>query len=204
MTRSVTALRLLPPRPGPSAAVDLDGGVVEAAARGERWAQAAIVDRYARPIWALVCRMLGGAGRRGAADDITQDALLAVLRSLPRFRPETSARLGAWVMTIAARTAIGELRRRRDVLAPVEIADDDDGDRPDRGAERNAVARAIESAVGDLGPEFRAAFVLRAYHELDYAEIASALGIDIGTVKSRLWRARAQLRAALAEVRDER
>jgi len=194
----VTALRVLPP----SRPVEIERGVVEAAQRGEQWAQAQIVERYARSIWALACRMLGGAAQRQAADDITQDALLAVLRSLPRYRFD-GGRLGAWVMTIAARTTIDELRRRPDIAAQVEIAIDDD-ERPDRSAERRATVRKIEAAVGALAPEYRAAFVLRAYHELEYTEIAEALGIDLGTVKSRLWRARAQLQAALEEVRDDR
>jgi RNA polymerase sigma-70 factor (ECF subfamily) len=193
----VTALRVLPADPR----AELDREVVEAARRGERSAQARVVDRFARPIWALACRMLGSAGRREATDDITQDALLAVLRSLPRYRFE-AGRFSAWVMTIAARTVIDELRRRTDLAPALEIIDDDE--RPDRRSERRATVRAIEDAVGNLPPEYRAAFVLRAYHELEYGEIADALGIDIGTVKSRLWRARAQLQAALAEVRDER
>jgi RNA polymerase sigma-70 factor (ECF subfamily) len=113
-----------------------------------------------------------------------------------------AGRFSAWVMTIAARTVIDELRRRTDLAPALEIIDDDE--RPDRRSERRATVRAIEDAVGNLPPEYRAAFVLRAYHELEYGEIADALGIDIGTVKSRLWRARAQLQAALAEVRDER
>lgn len=52
-------------------------------------------------------------------------------------------------------------------------------------------------------PEFRAVFVLREFHELSYEEIAAALDVDVGTVKSRLSRARAELRVALAEVHDE-
>jgi RNA polymerase sigma-70 factor (ECF subfamily) len=203
MTSTVTALRI-----ARAADAEPDDGTIAAAARGERWAQAAVLDRYAQPVWALVCRVLGRAGRGHLADDISQDALLAVLRSLTRYRPQVPSRFGAWVLTIAARTAITEIRRRRELLpmvAEFEIAADDDstlraGD-PERRAESRAIERAIAIAVDGLPPEFRAAFVLRAYHELEYAEIATALGIDIGTVKSRLWRARAQLQAALDEVR---
>ena len=55
----------------------------------------------------------------------------------------------------------------------------------------------------ELSPELRAAFLLREYHGLEYSEIARSLGIDLGTVKSRLARARAALRERLAEVRRE-
>ena len=177
-------------------------GVVEAAQKGERWAQAQIVEWYARPVWSLVCRVLGRAGRRGAAEDATQEALVAALESLPRFCPARARSLKAWMLTIAARTAVDVLRRQRDVVE-VDEASMPSHDRPDVTAERRALARAIESAVETLSPEIRAAFVLRAYHEFEYAQIAEALGIDLGTVKSRLWRARAALQRSLAEVRRD-
>lgn len=198
MTSTVTALRI-----ARATDAEPDADTVVAAARGERWAQAVVLDRYAQPVWALVCRVLGRAGRGHLAEDISQDALLAVLRSLPRYEPQIPSRFGAWVLTIAARTALSEIRRRRELAPMIEIADDD-APAPDRRAEGRDLERAVSIAVDGLSPEFRAAFVLRAYHELGYAEIAAALGIDIGTVKSRLWRARAQLQAALDEVRHGR
>ena len=63
------------------------------------------------------------------------------------------------------------------------------------------VGRALERAVEELAPPFRAVFLLREVHELDYDEIARALEIDVGTVKSRLSRARSALREALQEVK---
>ncbi len=74
-------------------------------------------------------------------------------------------------------------------------------DRADLVAERRAIATVIAAEIETLSPEMRAAFVLRAHHDLDYAEIAMALDLDVGTVKSRLWRARAALRDRLQEVR---
>ena len=63
--------------------------------------------------------------------------------------------------------------------------------------------RAIDGALAELSPELRAAFLLREYHDLDYVEIAEALAIDLGTVKSRLSRARARLRERLAGERHD-
>jgi RNA polymerase sigma-70 factor (ECF subfamily) len=74
---------------------------------------------------------------------------------------------------------------------------------PDQGAYRRALAVELLRAVEALGPPFRAAFLLREVHGLSYEEIAEALDVDIGTVKSRLSRARAALQQALAEVHDE-
>jgi RNA polymerase sigma-70 factor (ECF subfamily) len=70
----------------------------------------------------------------------------------------------------------------------------------DERTHRRELAAAIEAALRDLSPELRAAFLLREYHGLEYVEIARALAIDLGTVKSRLSRARAGLRQRLAEV----
>jgi RNA polymerase sigma-70 factor (ECF subfamily) len=193
---AVLRLRVQPPSV-------LEPAVVEAARRGETWAQALVVEHHARAVWALVCRILGRAGRRNVAEDVTQDALVAALRSLPRFRADGSASLTRFVLTIAARTAIDALRRHRE-SEPVYEETLQSADRPDRTAERRSLGRAIERAVGRLSPEIRAAFVLRVYHELDYAEIADALGVDLGTVKSRLWRARATLKHLLSEVAHDR
>ena len=194
-------LRLPVPKPA-----ELEPATVEAARRGESWAQALVVERYAKPVWSLVCRVLGRAGRRTWADDATQDALVAALRSLPRFRTEGPTSLTSWVLTIAARTAIDVLRRHRE-LVPVDegasASQTVSEYRPDRSAEQRSLGRAIENAVEQLAPEIRATFVLRAYHELEYAEIAEALAVDLGTVKSRIWRARAALKDLLAEVRRD-
>ena len=76
-------------------------------------------------------------------------------------------------------------------------------ERTDADMHRKQTIAAIEAAIADLSPELRAAFLLREYHDLEYTEIARSLGIELGTVKSRLARARTLLRERLAEVRDE-
>lgn len=189
-----------------SAPRELDPAIVAAARRGEGWACRELVRFHQRPIHALMWRMLGSAGRRGLAEDLTQEAFLRAFRALPRFDPRGAAPLSAWLLRIAARTAIDELRRRRPVMAAlerVELADawlEGGMPRPDEAAQWASTARAIREAVDRLSPEVRAAFVLRAYHELRYPEIAEALEIDLGTVKSRLFRARQALAERLREI----
>jgi RNA polymerase sigma-70 factor (ECF subfamily) len=156
----------------------------------------ALVVRYERRVFALLSRMLGG-GRRAQVEDLAQETFLQVFRGLDGFTANGPARLSTWILTIAARRAIDELRRREPRLLPEDAPA---AARPDDALRRGEIAAAIERAVADLSPEYRAAFLLREYHCLDYAEIAAALAIDPGTVKSRLSRARAALRAALAEV----
>ena len=189
----VVAVLRLPPRSD----AGLPAEVVAAAQRGERSAQGEVVEHFARPVWALVCRILNRAGHRQLAADTTQDALLTVLRSLPRARAENPRALTGFVMTIAARTAVDALRRHRPhASADVDVDVAATEPEPDR---RLHARQALERTVERLAPEIRAAFVLRAFHQLEYSEIAEALGIEVGTVKSRLWRARAALKAVLTE-----
>lgn len=185
---------------------ELPGDALAAAQRGDRWARRALVQTYQGRVHALTWRLLAGAGRRHEqAEDLVQDAFLRVFRALPRFSPVGPARLSTWILSIATRAVVDELRRRRPVEAPLSVVEDElaGGERPDVHSEQRSVGRAIESAVASLSPEVRAAFVLRAYHDLAYAEIAEALEVGVGTVKSRLWRARAALQEHLHEVREE-
>jgi RNA polymerase sigma-70 factor (ECF subfamily) len=184
----------IPPR-------ELDPAIVGAARRGEGWACRELVRFHERPIHALMWRMLGSAGRRQLAEDLTQEAFLRAFRSLPRFDPRGAAPLSSWLLRIAARTAIDELRRRRPTASAIDEVDlADRAARPDEVAQWASTARAVREAVDRLSPEVRAAFVLRAYHELSYPEIADALEIDLGTVKSRLFRARQALAERLREI----
>ena len=195
---SVAALPSLPPAPPPAGRVaELDEVTLRRAQRGDADAGRALVERYQGPVVALIGRMLGGV-RRSAVEDLAQDTFLAVFDALPRFRTDGAARLSTWILTIATRRAIDELRRR----PPAPIAVDDIAparECTDGPTERRQLAAAIDRALADLAPPYRAAFVLRELHGLDYAEVALALGIDLGTVRSRLARARAALRTALAE-----
>jgi RNA polymerase sigma-70 factor (ECF subfamily) len=175
---------------------ELDELTLRRAQRRDPAAWKALVVRYERRVFALLSRMLGG-GRRAQVEDLAQETFLQVFRGLEGFTANGPARLSTWILTIAARRAIDELRRREPRLLPEDAPA---AARPDDALRRGEIAAAIERAVADLSPEYRAAFLLREYHGLDYAEIAAALAIDPGTVKSRLSRARAALRAALAEV----
>lgn len=188
----------------PAAGQELDAGTIAAAKAGQPWAQQAVLARFERPVWTVVCRILGRAGLDGVADDVAQDALLGVLRGLPRLQLDHAAPMSTWVLTIAARAALSELRRTRPSTEPLEDCELVGEDRPDRGAEQRSTVAAIVDAVELLSPEIRATFVLRAYHELAYPEIAEILGVDVGTVKSRLWRARASLQRRLPEVQRDR
>jgi RNA polymerase sigma-70 factor (ECF subfamily) len=178
---------------------EIDERTLARAARSDSAACRTFVETYERAVFALLGRMLGPAGLDATVPDVAQETFVRAFAALRTFRPDGSARVSTWVLTIATRLAIDELRRRRPVVSldhAAEVADPRGADDPSR---ERRLARAVERAAAALSSEQRAAFVLRAYHDLEYTEIARALGIDVGTAKSRVSRARAVLQAALAE-----
>jgi len=132
------------------------------------------------------------------AQDAVQDALLRAIRYFSGFRG-TSGR--AWLLAIVRNTC--RTRRRRDWLRTgVEFDESqhgeaDPGDAPERSAERGATGAAIEHALAGLAEPLREVVVLREVEGLSYKEIAAVMNVPIGTVMSRLARARAQLEQAL-------
>jgi RNA polymerase sigma-70 factor (ECF subfamily) len=179
---------------------ELDQLAIRRAANGDDRAARELVDQYQHRVFGLISRMLWRHGR-ATIEDIAQDTFLRVFQNLRKFEVDGPAKLSTWILTIAARRSIDELRRLRPV--PTDDIRGTSTDRTDADVHRKQLVAAIEAALADLSPELRAAFLLREYHGLEYTEIARSLGIELGTVKSRLARARTLLRERLAEVRDE-
>lgn len=138
-----------------------------------------------------VCRRM--TGNDPDAADAAQDALIAVARGLPRF--DDRSRFSTWVYRIAVNASIDELRRRsrRPAVsldeAPPSLVAGPGSDVPALVADR----LDIDAALRRLPPEYRAAVVLRDLCGLDYAEIAEALQVPPGTVRSRIARGRSAL-----------
>jgi len=168
----------------------LDELTLRRAQRGDERAWRDLVALYQQPIQALVWRLLIGRSRH-RVEDLVQETFVRVLRALPGFDLDGPATLSTWMLTIATRLALNELRRDEPVALDIEpIAPG----RTDAELDRRRLGAAIAAGVASLGEGQRAVFVLREYHDLDYQQIAEILEIDLGTVKSRLARARAALR----------
>ncbi len=183
-----------------SAPRPIEGQLVVQAQAGDRAALRQLVRRHQTRVGALLRRMLCPVGLDALTEDLAQETFLRAFRALDRFDPDGSASFSTWVLKIASRLAINELARKRPVLADVEPSAE--GASPEHAHRRQRIGAAIEAAVAELPPPFRAAFVLREYHGLDYAEIADMLELELGTVKSRLSRARGLLRRRLDGVRE--
>lgn len=183
---------------------ELDTITLARAKRGDRRAIAALVRFYQDRVYAAVGRML--ISRPSVIDDAAQETFIKVLRNLDRFETDPAdgrqARLSTWIVTIATRTCLDELRRPQRT-EPIVVEPADDRSNPEHAAARAQLSERVKAAMADLPPDQRAVLVLRAYHDFDYAEIADAVGVEPGTVKSRLNRARQALRDALKEASDD-
>jgi RNA polymerase sigma-70 factor (ECF subfamily) len=182
---------------------------VAGAQAGDRDALEALLRRHHDRLWAL-CRRL--TGNHADADDALQDALIAIARGIRRY--DGRAVFTTWAYRVATNACLDELRRRRrrpvpDITETLGVGASSDGpggavSAPAAPAAVEAVADRldIDAALAKLPQDFRAAVVLRDLCDLDYAEIASVLGIPPGTVRSRIARGRSQLADLLGNPTD--
>ena len=178
---------------------DLDKLTLERAKRGDEAAFRALVDAYKSAVFGLLSRMLVPRGRRALVEDLAQETFLRVFRALPSFGRDGRTNLAAWILTIASRLALDELRKPNRTTPLAEAPEPRSFERTDARAEHGAAALRVRQALARMAPEHSIVLMLRAGSGLAYEAIAQTLGIDIGTVKSRLSRARAELRALLDE-----
>jgi RNA polymerase sigma-70 factor (ECF subfamily) len=190
--------------------VDPDAELVERWQAGDARAFETLVGRHQRRVFSLVFRMLGN---REEAEDVTQEAFLALHRHGHRFRGE--ARFSTFVYRVAAnaalnrRRSLGRRRAREDALALRQDAGDDlpSGPRdPEDAAAGGQIQARVQRALLELPGDLRAAIVLYDIEGQSYGEIAQALRIPEGTVKSRIHRARSALREhlrSLARIESE-
>jgi RNA polymerase sigma-70 factor (ECF subfamily) len=180
---------------------DPDVDLLPAAVAGDPDAFAGLVRRYQRRMVSLA-RTVGGAG--DDAEDVSQEVFVRVYKALGAFRGESSFR--RWLYTIAVNVlrSHGARRRRQQTVWDESGARDSvPFDPPDPKEFEVAwmVRDAVERALDDLPEPLRVAVTLRDVHGLDYRDIAETTGVPIGTVESRIFRARQRLRAALGSLR---
>jgi len=162
---------------------------------GNLFAFEEIVHRYQRRAYVVAVRIVR---RHDVADDVVQEAFLRAWQSLSSF--DLARPFGPWIARISANLAINHVRSPE---AREQELPDGHGETPAPGADplhgvlEGEAQRVLEEALRALPDEQRAVFVLRAAEELSYREIAETLGLQVGTVMSRLHRAREKLAIAL-------
>ena len=183
--------------------------LIDAARRGDLNAFNRLVLAYQDLVFNQAYRMMG---ETDAAEDATQDAFISAYRNLGSYR---GGSFKAWLLRIVTNACYDELRRRkRRPTTPLEPLDDDDeamesprwladtSEQPDAAAERAELSRALQGCLNRLPQEFRTVVVLVDLQWMDYTEAAEVVGTPLGTVKSRLARARLRLRDCLQGFRE--
>ena len=184
-----------------------ESALITAAVRGNMTAFNRLVLHYQDRVYSLAYRIMGESE---SAADAAQDAFIAAYRRLDTYR---GGSFRAWLYRIATNTCYDELRRRkrRPVTAIEDLpgADADDGpplpaegESPEQAAQQAELARAIEQCIEGLHTDQRAVLVLSDVEGLNYQEITEITGATLGTVKSRLSRARAGVRNCLGNVQE--
>lgn len=178
---------------------------IEALRSGDRESFARLVEAYSPRVYRLALGMLNDEQE---AEDVLQETFLNAFRALPDFEGRSS--LATWLHRIAANQALMRLRRARPATIPVE---DDDPEAPSQGVPlqlfdwcclpepelmNDEVRREMRAALDELSPALRAVFVLRDLNGFDTQETAGLLDLSQGAVKTRLSRARGQLRQRLS------
>lgn len=158
-----------------------------AARDGDQWALHRFVRDSQADVWRLVAHLVD----RGSADDLTQQVYERALKALPAFRGDASAR--TWLLSIARRTCADAIRRRtrrriRDERLRILA--------PERAEPLETGSMELDELLAGLDPDRRAAFVLTQLLGYGYAEAAEVCGCPVGTIRSRVARARADLIAA--------
>ena len=166
--------------------------MIEGVLAGHPAAERALYDAHVDRVWGMVHRMAGDTDR---AADWTQETFVRVFARLRDFRGE--AALGTWIGSIAISVALTgprQVKRRSERETPLE---DYHPARAERRADPDLAAR-LKAAVADLAEHYRLVFLLHDVEGYTHEEIAGLLGVETGTSKARLSRARARLREALA------
>ena len=178
-----------------------DASLVERFLDGDIQAFGTIVERYQRRLYSVAYRM---TGNHHDAEDLSQQAFLNAYASLSGFR--RGASLYTWLYRIAFNVSVTHRRRRKPVLS-VEQARETSGDEPtdDQAGpgerlEQEERRRLVQAAIGRLSDEHRSVLILREIDGCCYETIAEILELPIGTVRSRLHRARLQLKEELKQV----
>lgn len=188
---------------------EIDQELVERAQRGDKRAFGMLVEKYQRKLGRLLSRMIRD---QAEVEDVVQEAFIKAYRALPNFRGESA--FYTWLYRIGINTAknyLVAMGRRPQVINEIEIEDAEnfeDGnelrtmDTPETELMGKEIAKTVNDTVASLPEELRTAITLREIEGLSYEEIATLMNCPIGTVRSRIFRARETIAEKLRPLLD--
>ena len=179
---------------------DQEHNLIQAARNGDQAAFGELVQQYQKRVFALAVRM---CPTPELAEEAAQETFLAAWQGLPFFRGDSA--FSTWLYRLASNACVDLLRKEGRHQGPslddeaVSAEVPDTRPTPEAAAEQKELRAQIEAGLRTLSPEHREVLILREIQQLSYDEIADALSLDLGTVKSRISRGRRQLRNFLME-----
>lgn len=198
------ANQTLPIAATPGAGAFDETGLVQRAQAGDAAAFTALVNAYARKIFRLAKHITQSDED---AEDVLQETFLKAYEHLPGF--QGNSKFYTWIVRIGVNEALMKLRKRKSdrtvpLDEPIDTGEEEVtreiavwGDNPEEHYSREELGEILDKAIEGLKPSFRTVFVLRDIEEMSTEETAETLGISVPAVKSRLLRARLQLREKL-------
>jgi len=178
-----------------------DQDIVRRCIAGEADAFAGLVERYGGRVYNIALRITSDAD---AAKDCAQEAFIRAYRALHRYDPTLP--FGPWLFRITTNASLNYVQRwhaHQTTVDELPDAPEEADEGPEETAVRHEELAEVVAAMADLAPAYRAALTLRHMQQLSYQEVADALDLPLGTVKTHLHRARAALKTRLAARRGE-
>ena len=182
----------------PPVEFDADQDIVARCRDGDREAFAELVRKYQSRVLTLATRILDN---RSEAEDVAQDIFVKIFQSLHDFRG--ASRFSTWLYRIAVNHCLNHIRRRTRQQQTMVVTEPEDWNQesplsnPHKTLEQKERWALVQAKLQSLSPEHRTIILLRDFEGLSYEEIADVLQLESGTVKSRLHRARMELKALL-------
>lgn len=175
-----------------------ENGIIKAVVGGDTDSFRLLVERYEKPVRRMVSNLIND---RHICEDIAQEVFLAAYRKLASFDPARSS-FSTWLFTIARNRSINAMKKKRSesVSRPPERVNSTG---PADTLEQDELFARLDAALDALAPRHRRALVLAEFEDLSYEQIAQIEGVPIGTVRSRIHRAKEKLASALGSLEGE-
>lgn len=189
-----------------------DQELVRLCLRGQERAAHELVSRYQRPVFSFIYRMVRD---RELAEDLAQDTFIRAFDNLGKYDP--AYKFSSWLFKVGHNLTVDHIRRREldtvsihgapdavtsDQQEATSVSLESDFERPDELLEARQLGASIEEAIDRLRPEYRTAILLRHVEGYSYDEISEVMEIPLGTVKTYIHRARAELQDMLGHLRQ--
>jgi len=170
-------------------------GIIKAVLEGDTESFRLLVQRYQKPVIRMIANLIND---RHICEDVAQEVFLAAYKKLPSFDPARSS-FSTWLFTVARNKSINAMKKKR-IPSVSNPPENPDFSEPVDSLIRDELFIELDKALKSLSPGHRRALVLAEFENLPYEQIAQIEGVRIGTIKSRINRAKHRLRSVMDDI----